>query len=148
MIKQFEKLSNEEQDLLLEDPVLISVLASSSFNKINKFQKADAIKLSHVKTFTATPLLIPYYTELSRTFEEKFDKAQKKYFPFDDAKRNELKNEIAKVNTIVAKLDTQYRLALLKSFEAYERHVKKAAHSVFQDFIFPLALPRFADRIK
>jgi len=92
--------------------------------------------------------LIPYYTELSRNFEEKFDEAQKKFYPFDEVKRNELKNEIAKVNTVVKRLDPQYSQALLKSFEAYERHVMKAAHNVFQDFIFPLALPSFADRIK
>lgn len=145
MIKQFEKLSIEERELLFEAPVLISVLASSSFNGIDKFQKADAIKLSHIKTFTATPLLIPYYTELSRNFEEKFEEAQKKFYPFDEVKRNDLKKEIDKVNAIVAKLDTQYGLTLLKSFEKYERHVKKAAHNVFQDFIFPLALPRFSD---
>lgn len=144
MIKQFENLSHEEREFLFNAPVLISVLASSSSNGINKTQKADAIKLSHIKTFTAAPILIPYYTELSRTFEQKFEETQKRFFPFDTAKRNELKCEIEKVNAIVAKLDTQYSLALLRSFKKYERHVKSAAHNVFQDFIFPLALPRFA----
>ena len=49
MIKQFEKLTTEERDLLYKAPVLVSVLASCSFNEVNKSQKADAIKLAHLK---------------------------------------------------------------------------------------------------
>ena len=36
MIKQFEKLTNEERNLLYKAPVLVSVLASCSFNRRNK----------------------------------------------------------------------------------------------------------------
>ena len=46
MIKQFEKLTQDEQDLLLRAPVLVSVLAACSYNYVNKSQKADAIKLA------------------------------------------------------------------------------------------------------
>ena len=57
MIKQFEKLTTEERSLLYKAPVLVSVLVSCSFNEVNKYQEADAIKLAHLKTFTAIPLL-------------------------------------------------------------------------------------------
>ena len=70
MIKQFEKLTTEERELLYKAPVLVSVLASCSFNEVNKSQKADAIKLAHLKTFTANPLLLPYYAEVEKTFKD------------------------------------------------------------------------------
>ena len=73
MIKQFENLAMEEQELLLKAPVLVSVLASCSFNNVNEIQKADAIKLAHLKTFTATPLLLPYYEVVEKDFEQQFD---------------------------------------------------------------------------
>ena len=57
MTKPFEILRIEEWELLYRAPVLVSVLASCSFNEVNKVQKADAIKLSHLKTFTADPSL-------------------------------------------------------------------------------------------
>jgi len=141
MIKQFEKITTEERSLLYKAPVLVSVLVSCSFNEVNKYQEADAIKLAHLKTFTAIPLLRPYYQEVELAFKEQFETAIKKYFPFDEAKRNELKGEIDRINLVIGKLDKEYAHALHKSLEGYANHVKKAAHSIFQDFIFPMPIP-------
>ena len=141
MIKQFEKLTEEEQALLLKAPVLVSVLAACSFNYVNKAQKADAIKLAHFKTFTAAPVLLPYYIEVDKTFREEFDATVQQYFPFDDEKRNQLKKEISRVNHVIARLDKDYAAILHKSLEKYARHVNKAAHSIFEDFIFPIPIP-------
>ncbi|MEO5999566.1 MAG: hypothetical protein ABIN89_22415 [Chitinophagaceae bacterium] len=145
MIKQFEKLTMEEQELLFKAPVLVSVLASSSFKTVNKIQKADAIKLAHLKTFTAIPLLIPYYTEVEKDFKEQFEEVQKQYFPFDEVKRNALKKEMDRVNLVIEKLEKEYAMALYKSLEKYARHVKRATHTVFVDFIFPVPIPGLTD---
>ena len=140
MIEQFETLTEEERQLLYKAPALLSVLASCSFNKVNKTQKADAIKLAHLKTFTAAPLLLPYYAEVEKRFKEQFEGAVKKYFPFDKNKRDEIKKEISKINLSIDKLDKHYAAALHKGLEKFSRHVKKARHSIFQDFIFPLPI--------
>lgn len=145
MIKQFEKLTMEERSLLFKAPVLVSLLASCSFNKVNKDKKADAIKLSHLKTFTATPLLLPYYTEVEKHFKEQFEAGITHYLPFDEAKRNDIKKEIERVNLVIRKLDKEFGRLLHSSLEGYARHVNKAAHSVFQDFIFPVPIPGLTD---
>jgi hypothetical protein len=145
MIKQFEKLTIEERELLYKAPVLVSVLASSSFNEVYKSRKADAIKLAHLKTFTASPLLLPYYIEVEKIFEDQFEAAIKKYFPFDESNRSILKKEMGKVYFVISKLDKEYASALLKSLDGYTRHVKKATHSIFQDFIFPFPIPGLTD---
>lgn len=141
MVTQFEKLTTEERESLYKAPVLVSVLASCSDNKVNKLQKADAVKLAHLKTFTAAPILIPYYTEAEKNFKEQFEFSLKHYSPFNETKRMELKKEIQKVNHIIEKLDKEYALVLHKSLEKYASHVKKATHTVFVDFIFPLPIP-------
>lgn len=140
MIRQFEKLTTREYELLLNAPVLLSILASCPLNEINKSQKADAIKLAHLKTFTATPLLIPYYTEVDKDFKEKFEATAIRYFPFDEVSRNALKMEIESVNFIIDKLNTEYAYILQKSLQEYARHIKRAAHSIFQDFIFSVPM--------
>lgn len=145
MISQFKNLTDEERELLLKAPVLLSVLASCSHNEVNKSQKADAIKLAHLKTFTAIPLLLPYYVEVDKVFREQFEGAIEKYYPFDEDNRNSLNAEIQKTNLVIAKLDKEYARALHKSLEGYARHVKRAAHSIFQDFIFPMPIPGLAD---
>jgi len=140
MVKQFERLTEEERQLLYKAPVLISVLASCSLNEINKQQKTDAIKLAHLKTFTAIPLLISYYIEVEKGFKEEFEYAVKKYSPFDEDKRNEIKKEILKINFIISKLDKDYALTLYAGLDKFAKHVKNARHSIFQDFIFPLPI--------
>lgn len=141
MIKQFNELKNEERELLYKAPVLVSVLTSCSLNEINEAQKADAIKLSHLKTFTSNPLLREYYEEVDKQFKNQFEATVKDFFPFDENKRGILKKEIDKVNLIIGKLEITYGKVLHKSLEGYASHVKKATHSVFQDFIFPLPIP-------
>ena len=140
MTKEFEILNNAERALLLKAPVLVSILASCSYNEINKAQKGEAIKLSHLKTFTADPLLVPYYIEVEKNFREKFEETIKLFLPCDEVKRNMLKREIDRVNKLISGLDQEYAAALHKSLDGYAKHVKKAAHSIFQDFIFPMPI--------
>lgn len=145
MIKQLEILTFEERELLYKAPVLVSVLASCSFNEVNEVQKADALKLSHLKTFTADPILLSYYAEVAKRFKTHFEATVQQYFPFDQNKRNALKKQIERVNYIIDKLDKTYRQLLYKSLEKYGKHVKKATHTVFLDFIFPIPIPGLTD---
>ncbi len=141
MIQQFQKLTSEEQQLLYKAPALVSALVCCSSTEVNKAQKTDAIKLAHLKTFTAPSILHPYYIEVENTFKEQLEAILTEHAPFDAAKQAELKNEINKVHLIMQKLDSYYREVLYKSLQAYAQHVKKAAHSVFQDFMFPMPIP-------
>ncbi len=141
MNKQFDKLSPEDRELLYKAPVLVSVLASCSLNEVNEAQKADAIKLSHLKTFTSDPVLRDYYEEVDKQFKNQFEAIAKEYYPFNEDKRNALKNEIERVNLVLGKVGIPLGQVLHKSLEGYANHVKKANHSVFQDFIFPLPIP-------
>lgn len=141
MIEQFEKLTRDEANLLMRAPALVSVLAASISNKISIKDKADAIKLAHLKTFTADPLLIKYYEEVEHNFIATFEEIERKYEPFDDTKRAALKKEIQTVNQVISKLDREFALALQLSLTRYAEHVRKAEHSVLEDFIFPFILP-------
>ena len=141
MIPQLEKLNSEEREHLLRTPVLLSVLAACSAKGINRDQKADAIKLSHLKPFTADPLLIPFYKEVEKTFEEDFELISKHYGLHDKANCAHLESEIKKTQPILKKLNRDYASKLMRSFEKYERHVKRSAHSVVEDFIFPVPIP-------
>ncbi len=145
MIEQFEKLTKEEAALLMKAPALVSLLAASISNKISIKDKADAIKLAHVKTFTADPMLIKYYEEVELNFIATFEEIEKQYEPFDDTKRASLKNEIQTVNRVISKLDRKFGLTLQLSLTRYAGHVRKAERSVLEDFIFPFILPGLTD---
>jgi hypothetical protein len=143
MIDQFETLILEERELLLRTPVLLSVFTACSDKQINRAQKADAIKLSHLKPFTADPSLIPFYKEVEKNFEQDFELISKQYSPFDEESRRRVKSEIKRAQLILGKLNRDYASKLLRSFEKYERHVRRAAHSVVEDFVFPVPIRGF-----
>jgi len=145
MIKQFENLLPTEAHDLLKAPALISVRAACSSKGVNAAQKADAVKLAHLKTFTAHPALIPFYREVEHNFKDEFEAAAKEYMPFDDEQMDRLKQKIEQIKFIINKLDPEYAKLLLNSFEKYERHVRRAAHSVVEDFIFPIPIPGLSD---
>jgi len=145
MITYFEKLTAEEKELLLKAPVLVSVLAASGDHEINKVRKADAVKLAHLKTFTDDFLLLPYYSEVEKSFENYFEITVKKYAPFDDAKREELKKEINVLNTVITKLDEDFAKTLHRSLANYANHVRKADKGFLENFIFPIPIHGLTD---
>jgi len=145
MIKEFERLSQNEIDLLLKAPVLVSLLAVSADDEISHAEKADAVKMAHMRTFTAVPVLIPYYKEVEKGFKKYFDEGVKKYSPFNDASREELKKEVSELNKVIAKLDKEYAIELHASLRSYAKHVRTANRSLLENFIFPLAIPGLTD---
>jgi Na+-transporting NADH:ubiquinone oxidoreductase subunit NqrC len=138
MFTPSQKIDKKEKALLLKAPVLVSVLASVQENHISFEGKAGAIKLAHLKTFTAHPRLIEYYKEVDQNFEKIFDAAVLYYSPFDDDKLKELKNEIYAIQAIILKLDKDLSSILKTSLEGYVKHVKKASRGLIDNFIFPI----------
>ena len=78
-------------------------------------------------------------------FQEQFELALQHYMPLDETNRKQLENKLRRVDAVMAKLDPHYAAKLKKSFEKYERHVRSASHSVFQDFIFPIPIHGLSD---
>ena len=141
MIKQFVNLQDKEKELLFKAPALISVYESSSLNEINSTRKSDAIKLAHLRTFAATPLLIPFYIEVEKDFKRHFEEIAKQYAPLDKEKREELKKQIERVEVVLDKLDKEYARTLRSSLNKFANHVKHADRSVLEYFIFPIPMP-------
>jgi hypothetical protein len=141
MIRQFANLQDNEKELLLKAPALISVYESSSLNKINSTRKADAIKLAHLRTFAAFPILLPFYIEVEKDFKMQFETIAKQYTPLNQAARDELKKQIESVDPVLAKLEKEYSQTLRLSFNKFARHVQHADRSVLEYFVFPYPMP-------
>ena len=142
MIKEFETLTIEEAALLLKAPVVFSVYTLSAFKHISKAQKEDAIKLVHIKTFTEHYQLIPYYEEADKNFRSDLEGYIEQFFPFELAHCNAIKKDMEKINSIIDKMDKVYGGLLRKSLEGFVQHIKKAAHNVLQDIIFPITFSK------
>ena len=140
MIPQFENLTAAERDLLYQAPALLSFWEACAQNNVNPVQKEDAIKLAHLKTFTAVPLLLPYYAEVEKRFTNQWEALEQEYLPLDETRRNKFLQQKQKVEKVIEKLDARYAQVLKESLQRFAKHVKRANHSVFQDFLFAFAI--------
>jgi hypothetical protein len=140
MIPEFKKLTQQEQSLLINAPVIVSILAGSTTGEISEWKKADAIKLAHLKTFSAHPLLIQYYKEVEKTFEQNFEYLVRVCSPVDDYSRKLLEIKAEKINEILEKLEPEFATTLRTSLLAYASHVKKAYKGLVFNFLFPFPI--------
>jgi len=131
-------------DQPLDEPVLTGGQILGQIN-VPRYSGADAIKLAHLKTFTADALLIPYYIEVEQVFKEQFEAIVKQYTPLDREKKYMLIKEIESIHPILKKLDNVYAHSLRQNLNKFARHVQHADRSVFEYFIFPYPLPGLTD---
>src|SRR5579864_5340680 len=104
MLKEINKLEPEDASIILQAPALLSVMAACSEKGTNIAEKVDAIRMSHLRTFTAEFQLLDYYREVEKTFVEQFEALAKKYYPMDDKNRKALERELIKLNKAISKL--------------------------------------------
>ena len=88
---------------------------------------------------------MPYYKEVEKRFNYFFETIVNKYSPFNDAKREVLKEEINVLNVIISKLDNKFASTLHRSLSNYAEHVKKADKRILDTFIFPIPIKGLTD---
>lgn len=133
MENQLKKLIINEKELLLKAPVLISILAASTDEKIDRIEQKEAIELSHLRTFTSSPILQPFYKEVERIFEKNLEELLQKYEPFNATRQNLIKSELKTIYNFFSKLDEKYEKELKESLESYRKHIANV-HIEFTDF--------------
>ncbi|GAA0195686.1 hypothetical protein GCM10009122_59930 [Fulvivirga kasyanovii] len=140
MKDQLNKLSEEDRELLLKAPALFSLLAASTDGPITKSEKAEAIELSHLRTFTAPPTLQPYYREVEKVFQRDLERLIDKYSPITEEQQEALQEEAESVYAILDKLDENFKLDMVISLKSYARHVGRVHTNFLEYFVFPLSI--------
>ncbi|MDN3668210.1 hypothetical protein QWY93_02555 [Echinicola jeungdonensis] len=145
MQKEFEKLSQQDRELLLKAPVLVSLLAASTDGAFDEEEKADAIELAHFRTFTAIPELQPFYREVEKIIKSQWEQLTQQYSPLDEMNHQALGQEVEEVNKVILKLDEDYARWLTKSLKSYAKHVSEIHRNFFEFFVFPPNVPGITD---
>lgn len=135
----FEKLNDQDRDILLKLPAVVAILAAiSNDGTVSSHEKAESIKLSHLRTYTASPLLQDYYKEVDMDFEENFDRIMSRLPAEWKDKEAFLENEITDLNNVLPKLDSRYSRELVDSLKSFSRHVFKSNSSFLRYFVLPI----------
>src|SRR5881275_2044137 len=137
---QRTSLTYSEWEQLYKLPAYISLLAASHDGGIDRAERKAAIKLSHIKTYSCNPLLASFYDEADKVFEENIAELDKTLPKEKAAREQAIKDEVTRLNKIVAKLGPEYTAAMQESMRTFIRYVSKAHNSVFEYFLFPMPI--------
>ena len=133
MIEQFKNLSKQEIELLLNTPVLITILVAGADNHIDQDEQKWAKKLTTYRQFTEKTILQAYYKIVSENFESNLEKFVMyiNSFPQDAKDRNPfISNELAKINAILPKLDPEFSTCFYDSIKSFSKHIAEASGGV------------------
>lgn len=135
----FSDLSTEEFNKITDSPVWISLQAGYAHDGIvSKNEKAHAVKLAHLRTFTSPRSLREYYKIVDEKFEKTFEELNKT-LPTDPHEREKfIHNKVKEAHALLIKLDKDVAIDLEKSLESFYQHVFRADKSFFQYFALPI----------
>ena len=126
-MKIFEKLAQEDLQLLLDAPALITILIGSADGHLNEDEIKGGYNTAHIKENTEERILKSYYNQVSESFDERI-----KFFianlPAEVKARNEeISAKLNGLNKVYESLDQNFVEELNKSFRSFSHQVAKAS---------------------
>lgn len=108
MIKEFEKLTAPEIELLHKAPVLVSILIAGADGKIDNKEVNRAISLTEAKQKQSRSNLMTFYVEVGTDFEDKIRIVIQSLPSKVDKRTIEISTTLSQLESIFKKLDKQF----------------------------------------
>jgi hypothetical protein len=144
-MKLYENLNPAEKEMLLKFPAYISLLASNADGKMDDAEKKEAIKFTHIKTYSSGPEFSEFYKEAEAVFQKNIDQLDLQ-LPDDKATREGAINvDLEKLNAVLMKLGKENSDRIKKEMRSYMDHVSKAHSNVIESFLIPIHIDGLTD---
>jgi hypothetical protein len=132
MLKEFNKLTEAEQQQMLDAIPLITILVAGADGKIDQKELEWARKLTEVRSYDYNSKLKLYFQEVGKQFEESLNKFNDS-LPSDTAARTAaISDELAKLNPIMRRMDIFDAAIYYKNFLSFAEHVAKASGGILR----------------
>jgi hypothetical protein len=127
MIKEFEKLREDEVEVLLNAPINVTILIAGADGNIDGAEQKHAVEIAKAKQSRANEQLLDYYNEVGARFEAKFHSLIETY-PKAVEERNKLITlELRKLNFIFAKIDKSYSTKIYGSLKELAKRIAESS---------------------
>lgn len=139
MSTEIENLNEADLNILLKSPAVVAILAAiSDDGEVSQHEKAESIKLSHLRTYTSDPQLHNFYRHAEKKFVENFDRIMSELPEEWEDKEKYLEAQIVELNQVLPKLNDIYAKNLVSSLKSFAKHVFKSNASFLEYFVFPV----------
>lgn len=131
MITEFENLETEEQDLMFNLPIYVSVLVAGADGTIDSNELQKAVSLANSKASKARKQLLDYYNVVNQNFEDKLKMAIANLPNGVREREAALIDKLSSSNSVFNKLDKAFAVKLYASLKDMAKQVAEASGGVF-----------------
>jgi hypothetical protein len=136
-MNSFEKLSADDQQVLLKFPVYIVLLAANADDEFDEQEDNTFTDLDHVKTYFSNPVMAGFYYRAGAASEQNVLQIDNE-LPKEKLQREvAIKIELRKIEQLFSKFDQGSVAVMRQSMTMFKEHVSKAYYNLLEDFIFP-----------
>jgi len=139
MPTELQRLDVKEQEILLRAPAIVALIAAVSDDGIvSESEKAESIKLAHLRTYSSPEILHNYYRRVDEVFA---DFLQEEYDQLPDTwedKEKHLEERLTTLNSVLPKLNEVYAKELVISLKSFARHVFRSNEGYLEHFLMPI----------
>ncbi len=139
-MKHLDLLTPSEKEMLLKFPAYLTLLAKNKFGEPNHNEEETPSNFSHIKTFSSDPMLKDFYKEADKVYEQNMAQFDDELPKGKEERDAAIKTELAKLETILNKLGTDYAKEMHSSMRSFKNHISEAHHSILESFIFPIPI--------
>jgi len=130
MLAEFKDLSNDETELMIKAPLLVSILIAGADGEVDRSEIRGALS-TLVRKAKSNASLRSYLENVSEDFEDKL-KALIQGYPFNAEERTEMiTNELSGLNDIFKKIDGKLSGEIYKSLKALALNIAKSSGGIF-----------------
>lgn len=139
MPTELKKLEKKDREVLLRAPAIVALIAAVSDDGIvSESEKAESIKLAHLRTYSSPEILHNYYKQVDKVFaeylQEEYDQLPESW----EEKEKHLEERLTSIKDVLPKLNEVYAKELVISLKSFARHVFRSNDGYLEHFLMPI----------
>jgi hypothetical protein len=130
MIPELASLREDEQQVVLKAPVLVTILIAGADGKIDKTERREAIEVARTKQSRAREQLSEYYKTVGEDFKERFEQLINELPSGTEERTKSIVIELRKLNFILPKVDRNFAIKLVSSLKDLAKRIAESSGGV------------------
>lgn len=134
MLREFNNLTAEEQQLMFDAIPLIVILVGAADNVLDEVELTEAQRLADIRTYNTRGRLNAYYEKIDDGLSARIQQLYNGMQNGVEQREKYIVEQLSKLNTILPKLREPYGYLYYHNFRTFARHIAEA-HGGFLRFI-------------
>ena len=134
MLREFNTLTEQEQQLMFDAIPLIVILVGAADNNLDEVELSEAQRLADIRSYNNRGRLNAYYEHIDEGLTARIQQLFNGMQNGVEEREKNIIRELSKLNGILAKLREPYGYLYYHNFRTFARHIAEC-HGGFMRFI-------------